>query len=106
MIADPSSLGRTSARSASAIRPGSGPAGSCGRLRRLLVELERLVQHAHGELEVLLVDHDGDLDLGRRDHLDVDALVGQRLEHLRRDADVRAHADADDRHLADAGCRR
>src|SRR5258706_550641 len=28
-----------------------------------LVELERLVQHAHGELGVLLLDHHGDLDL-------------------------------------------
>src|SRR5207253_10189499 len=66
-----------------------------------LIELERLVQHAHGELGVLLLDHHGDLDLGGRDHLDVDALLRQGAEHLRGDAGVRAHAHADDRHLGD-----
>src|SRR5512135_2797041 len=75
--------------------------GSGSRSLAALVQLERLVQHAHGELEVLLVDHDRDLDLGGRDHLDVDALAGQRLEHLGREPDVRAHADADDGHLGD-----
>ena len=34
-------------------------------------------------------------------NLDIDPLIGQRLEHLRRDADVRTHADADERNLAD-----
>ena len=69
---------------------------------RPLVEIERLVQGAHGELHVLLVDHDAGLDLARRDHLDVDSLLAEGAEHLARDADVRAHADADDAHLADA----
>ena len=41
--------------------------------------------------------HDARLDLARRDHLDIDALVAQRAEHAAGDADVRAHADADDR---------
>src|SRR4051812_39106056 len=58
--------------------PGYRRRPSLDRLR-LLLELERLVQHAHRELDVLLVDHDGDLDFGRRDHLDVDALLRQRL---------------------------
>src|SRR3954467_8698029 len=61
-----------------------------------LVELERLVQHADRELHVLFVHHHGDLDLGGGDHLDIDALLGKRAEHLRRDASVRAHAHADD----------
>src|SRR5436309_2504232 len=51
-----------------------------------LVELKGLVQDAHRELGVLLLDHHGDLDLRGRDHLDVDALLGQRAEHLRGDA--------------------
>src|SRR5437879_13645864 len=67
-----------------------------------LIELESLVQHAHGELGVLLLDHHGDLDLGGRDHLDVDAFFRERAEHLRGDAGVRAHAHADDRHLGPA----
>ena len=38
--------------------------------------------------------------IGRgRDHLDVDALVAERLEHLRRDAGMRLHSRADDRDL-------
>src|SRR5690349_9783318 len=71
-------------------------------LRRVEVEVERLVQGPHRELHVLLVEHDARLDLAGGDHLDVDALGGERAEHPARDADVRAHADADDRHLADA----
>src|SRR3990167_885942 len=39
-----------------------------------------------------------DLDLGGGDREDVDALLGQRLEHGLRDARMAAHADADDRH--------
>src|SRR5690349_24204138 len=68
--------------------------------RLALLEPERLVQRAHGQLQVLVLDHHGDLDLGSRDHLDVDAVGGQRLEHLAGDAGVRAHAHADQRHLA------
>ena len=56
---------------------------------------------AHGELGVLGVDHDGDLDLGGGDHLDVDPLLREHLEHARGDAGVRPHADADDGDLGD-----
>ncbi len=49
----------------------------------------------------LRVDHHRDLDLRGRDHLDVDAVVGERAEHLGRDAGVAAHAEPDDRHLGD-----
>jgi hypothetical protein len=38
------------------------------------IQLERLMQRAHGQFRVLLVDQHRNLDLGRRDHLDVDAL--------------------------------
>src|SRR5436190_12285878 len=72
------------------------PAAS--RSLRRLVELERTVELPHRKLEVFLIDDDGGLDLRGRDHLDVDTLVGERLEHPRRDADMRAHADADQRY--------
>ena len=49
-------------------------------------ELERVVEGAHRELGVLVLDHAGDRDLGGRDHLDVDVLARQRLEHARRHA--------------------
>ena len=52
------------------------------------------VQRAQRQLGVLLADQHADLDLGGRDRLDVDALGGQRGEHLVRDAGVAAHADA------------
>ena len=68
---------------------------------RHLIQLKRLVQHAHSKFQVLLVDHHRDLDLRGGDHLDVDALLGQRAEHLAGDADVGAHADADHRDLGD-----
>src|SRR4051812_27787067 len=45
-----------------------------------LIQIERLVQHAHGEFHVLFVDDHGDLDLGGRNHLDVDALFGKRAK--------------------------
>src|SRR6185369_3518761 len=77
------------------------PASSSGRCR-LVVQVEGLVEGANRKLHVLLVDHHAGLDLARGDHLDVDALLAQHAEHAARHADVRTHADADDRHLADA----
>ena len=50
---------------------------------------------------MLHVDHDGDLDLGGGDHLGVDPLRREHLEHARCDAGVRAHPDAHDRHFRD-----
>ena len=50
-------------------------------------------------VRIFLGDQDAHLDLGRRDHLDVDTLFGQGLEHPLGHAGVAAHADADDRHL-------
>ena len=51
------------------------------------------------------VDHAGDLDRRRRDHLDVDPALADRREDLRRDAGVAAHPGADDRDLADVRVR-
>src|SRR2546429_16758 len=62
---------------------------------RLAAELERVVQGADGQLRVLVFDHAGHGDLGGRDHLDVDAFLGERREHARGDAGVAAHADSD-----------
>ena len=45
-------------------------------------------------------DHAGDLDRRGGDHLDVDLLFAEGLEHLRRDAGMAAHAGADHRDLA------
>ena len=62
-------------------------------------ELEGVVEGAHGELGVLVLDDAGDGDLGGGDHLDVDAFLRQRREHAPRHAGVAAHAHADDRDL-------
>src|SRR5687768_12510465 len=52
---------------------GTGVDSSWSLLGRVEFQVERLVQRTHGELHVLLVDHDAGLDLTRGDHLDVDA---------------------------------
>ena len=61
------------------------------------------MQRAHRQLGIGRVDQHADLDLGGGDGLDVDALLGQRLEHLCGDAGMAAHADADDRDLGHVG---
>src|SRR5258708_22024911 len=66
-------------------------------------ELECAVQSLHGLLDPAARDYTGDLDRGGGDHLDVDALLGEHLEDLGRDAGMRAHARADDRDLAHLG---
>src|SRR5918996_4549657 len=58
-------------------------AANSAELALRFLELEGAVQHSYCELEVLLVDDDRDLDFRRRDHLDVDVLFGERLEHAR-----------------------
>ena len=62
--------GRSRARSSRSASSASSPIGG--------------VQHAHRELGIFLVDQHRDLDLGGGDREDVDAAVGQRLEHLSR----------------------
>ena len=59
------------------------------------------MQRPQGEFSIFGRYQDADLDLGCRNHLDVDALVGQRLKHLLGDPGMAAHADADDRDLDD-----
>src|SRR5665648_190889 len=62
---------------------------------------ERSVEDADGELGVLLLDEDGDLDLRGGDPEDVDPLRRQRLEQLQRHAGMGAHRHADDGDLGD-----
>ena len=53
------------------------------------VEAERRVDGADRVVELVVAGDDRDADLGGRDHLDVDAGVGERLEERGRDAGVR-----------------
>src|SRR3989338_885195 len=87
-------------------------AGFCPTLMQLLCQLsltrgglfiqsKRAVQRAHRQFQVFLVHHHRNLNLGGGDHLDVNALAGQGLEHLAGDAGVRTHAHAHDRNLDD-----
>src|SRR5512140_1486012 len=62
---------------------------------------ERPVEHAHGQLGVLLLNEDGYLDLRGGDAEDVDPLPRQRLEHLQRHAGMGTHRHADDGDLGD-----
>src|SRR5262249_52440863 len=62
----------------SLLAAGLGPA--------LAAEIEGVVERPHGELGVLVLDHAGHRDLRRRDHLDVDVLPRQGLEHAAGDA--------------------
>src|SRR5581483_9011097 len=66
---------------------------------------QRVVQRSDGELGVFAVDDDRHLDLGRRDHLDVDALAAEDLEDRRGHARVAPHAESDDGDLRDARVR-
>src|SRR6201999_2369474 len=60
------------------------------------VQLIGRMKGADGQFDIFLGDQDADFDLGCRDHLDVDALVGKRTEHGRGNAGMRTHTDADD----------
>ena len=64
-------------------------------------QFERVVQRLHRQFHIFAVNQNRDLDLARADHLDVDALAGQHLEHLRRDAGVVLHAEPHDGDLRD-----
>ena len=61
------------------------------------------MQGAHRKLGVGRVDQYADFDLGCGDRLDIDAFFGKRAEHLRGNAGVASHANADRRHLGDVG---
>src|SRR5262249_559653 len=81
--------------------------GRCRRSRHAdalfgrLVEPEAVVEDAHRELDLLRLHDARDPDPRRRDHDEVDSLLGEELEHAERAAGVRAHADADDAHLGE-----
>src|SRR5262245_66354673 len=72
----------------------------------LRAELERVVEGAHRQLGVLVLDDAGDGDLGGGDHLDVHALLRERVEHASGHPGLAAHAHAPDRDLGHAivGC--
>ena len=65
-----------------------------------LIEAEGTMQHAHGQLQILLVNHHRYLDFRCRNHLDIDPFLGQHPKHLAGNAGMRTHADTDRRHLA------
>jgi hypothetical protein len=50
------------------------------------VETECGMQGAHGQFEILFVNHAGDFDLRGADHHDIDALAREHFEHFRRDS--------------------
>src|SRR5690606_11245039 len=65
------------------------------------IQLEGRVERAYGKLEVLLVNDHGNLDFRGGDHEDVDAVVGQRFEHLAGHARIGTHAHPDNGYLGD-----
>src|SRR5215472_17876176 len=65
------------------------------RHRLHAIEPEGSVKRAHRKLGVVGMDEARNFDLRGGDHLDVDAFLGEHLEHLRRDPRVVAHPDAD-----------
>src|SRR5450830_41786 len=69
---------------------------------RGVVEIEHVVQRAHRFVGALPRDDRRDLAGRRAYHVEVDAQVGERLEHQRGDAGVCAHAGPDYAHLGDA----
>src|SRR5437588_9723731 len=66
-------------------------------------EPELLVHGAHGTLDVAGAHDARHADGGRGDDLDVDARVGERLEHVGGDAGMALHARADEGNLRDVG---
>src|SRR6266576_2196119 len=68
---------------------------------RVLGELEPVVEDADGPLDLGGPDDAGDADRRRRDDLDVDARLGERVEHVGDDAWVRLHPRADKGDLCD-----
>src|SRR6185312_3947398 len=55
------------------------------------IELISGVERAHRQFHIFLGNQHADLDLGGRDHLDVDALIRQGPEHGLRHAGMGAH---------------
>ena len=59
------------------------------------------MDRADGFIGIRTVDQNGQLDLRRADHTDIDIGGIQRLEHFGGYSDVRLNARADDRNLGD-----
>ena len=53
-----------------------------------IFQLKRLVQYSYGKLYVFLFDNHGDFYFASGNHLDVDAFLSQRAEHLAGDTDM------------------
>src|SRR3954447_26599779 len=66
----------------------------------LALQLEGRVQDLDGLLDLVVADDAADADRRRRDHVNVDALGGEDLEHLGGDARVGLHPRPDE---ADSG---
>src|SRR3569833_1407096 len=81
---------------------GQSKLGECLR-KSGFFQSESLVQGAHGQFHVFLVDQHRNLDLRCGNHQDVDALFRQSAELLRGDADMAAHSHTDDRHFRHFG---
>src|SRR3954447_282293 len=74
-------------------------------LRLWRVELEGVVQHRDGRVDLIGADVAGDLDRRGRDDFGLDPGLGQRRERLCRHARVALHARADHAHLAEVVAR-
>src|SRR6478609_8664743 len=79
----------------------SGPAGfgrRVGPKRSSFVQPVEGMERTHRKFRIDGVDQHRELDLGRCDRANVDALFGERLEGAGRYAGMAAHADADGGH--------
>src|SRR5918994_1649110 len=88
-----------SRRSCSVIVP-TAPVAPTTPMRGPLAKLERLVQRAHGTVDVRTRHVAGDLDRRRAHDWSLDSRALERRERLGRDARMALHAGADQAHLA------
>src|SRR5262245_36225308 len=86
-------------RAAGSYSPHAAILRHAGQHNSCRVQIVCRMEGPDGKLDIILGDQDADFDLGSRDHLDVDALLGQGSEHGLRHARMRTHPDADDRDL-------
>src|SRR5262245_21231434 len=61
----------------------------------LLSSQKSFVDGAHSLFAPFQIDHYGNLDLARGNHVDVDVVLRQRFENFSGDAGVATHANAD-----------
>src|SRR5688500_11741159 len=72
---------------------------------RFLRELELVVDGAYPPLDIGSTDHARDTDRGCRDDLDVDARIGERVEHVRGNTRMGLHPGPHERDLGDVWIR-